>query len=208
MLKMFTLGYVIDIVSSAVLWLPVFIALDILFRRKMRIRWKLSYLTLAVYLSAVFSIVGLPGITTVTLDLTFNWIPFADILYYTERYIEISILNILLFLPLGVLLPLMWEEFQSLKRTALFGFGLSLLIETLQIFTFRVSDVDDLITNTLGTIAGYVLVSVLTKKFRYNILDTGNGCAKKELSILLSVVLLSVFFVQPYISDAVWGLLP
>ena len=37
--------------------------------------------------------------------------------------------NILLFVPLGFLLPLFWRYFGRAKRTSLFGFGVSLSIE-------------------------------------------------------------------------------
>ena len=47
-----------------------------------------------------------------------------------------------------------------LFRTILCGFGLSLLIELLQfVFGTGVSEVDDLILNTLGTLIGFVIFS-------------------------------------------------
>ena len=62
------------------------------------------------------------------------------------------ILNVVMFLPLGFLLPLLWEEYQSLKKTAVTGLFFSLGIEFCQLFNRRVSDVEDLLANTLGAV--------------------------------------------------------
>ena len=75
------------------------------------------------------------------------------------------ILNVVMFMPLGFLLPLIWEDFRKVLKTALIGFIMSLAIETSQLFCYRVTDVNDLITNTLGTIVGYILWSIFNKIF-------------------------------------------
>lgn len=204
MFRTFMAKYIIDVCSAAVLWLPVLAVLDIIFcRRMVRIK-KAGCLLFVVYLSAVCSIVGFPGITSLTVDITYNLIPFADIASGFERYIELSLLNILLFLPLGILLPFLWKEFRSLKNIILFGAGLSFVIEVLQLFTFRASDVDDLIMNTGGTVIGYGLITLCTGRFRYDPAEAESGCAKRELSVLMGIVLLSEFFVQPFVSDKLW----
>jgi glycopeptide antibiotics resistance protein len=72
------------------------------------------------------------------------------------------ILNLLLFLPLGILLPFVLPA-PTLRRVVLTGFALSLTIETVQFVTDvlvssgRVADVDDLIANTVGTLVGFAL---------------------------------------------------
>uniref|UniRef100_UPI002731C1BE VanZ family protein n=1 Tax=Faecalibaculum rodentium TaxID=1702221 RepID=UPI002731C1BE len=66
-------------------------------------------------------------------------------------------LNVVLFVPLGFFLPWLWRTFDGLKQTALTGFLLSLGIELLQVFGLGITDINDLITNTLGTILGYGL---------------------------------------------------
>lgn len=67
-----------------------------------------------------------------------------------------NICNILMFMPLGFLLPVL---FHTNKRiTTIVGFFLSVIIETLQ-FSFALGsfEVDDLINNTLGSFLGYIL---------------------------------------------------
>ena len=67
-------------------------------------------------------------------------------------------LNILLFVPLGMLLPVVKESFGTLKKNLILGIILSLSIESLQILTKRGwFDVDDVINNTLGAVIGVIL---------------------------------------------------
>lgn len=76
-------------------------------------------------------------------------------------------LNILLFVPLGVILPLVLAR-ASAGRVLLAGFVVSLSIEVVQLMGAltispgRVADVDDLLANTLGTLAGYALFRAVT----------------------------------------------
>lgn len=62
--------------------------------------------------------------------------------------------NILIFVPLGVILPLLNKKI-TLKKCVLAGLALSLCAEAAQyIFHLGMSDIDDIITNTLGAFAG------------------------------------------------------
>ena len=67
-------------------------------------------------------------------------------------------LNLLLFVPFGFLLPMAirWERW-NWRWALLAGFGTSLVIEALQLFGGRLSEIDDLIINTLGTLTGFLL---------------------------------------------------
>jgi len=63
--------------------------------------------------------------------------------------------NILMTIPLGILLPIIWPKFRSFGKTALAGFILSFCIETIQLFSNRVTSTSDLLMNTLGAVLGY-----------------------------------------------------
>lgn len=71
--------------------------------------------------------------------------------------------NILMFLPLGFLLPLLFKKFDLWGITPIFGFMLSLLIEVTQSFSFRGADIDDVLLNTIGALIGYGIYRVITK---------------------------------------------
>lgn len=81
-----------------------------------------------------------------------NWIPFSQGIDLS------SLLNILLFVPLGVALPVMWPPFKRLTPTLIYGFLFSFLIEFAQLFTLhRQSDINDFMMNTLGVFFGWLL---------------------------------------------------
>jgi glycopeptide antibiotics resistance protein len=66
--------------------------------------------------------------------------------------------NIIGFIPLGILLPIVFVFLRRWWRLALFVFCISLSFETFQLLTgVGVFDVDDLILNTAGGMIGYVL---------------------------------------------------
>lgn len=66
--------------------------------------------------------------------------------------------NIILFIPLGLLLPANWQRFKKLRSSILFGFSLSIFIEGIQLLTKRgYCQLDDVIMNTLGCAFGYLI---------------------------------------------------
>jgi len=60
-------------------------------------------------------------------------------------------------MPLGFLLPTIWPHFRKMKNTVCAGFFFSLAIELSQLLNNRITDIDDLFTNTLGAMVGYLL---------------------------------------------------
>lgn len=70
--------------------------------------------------------------------------------------------NILAFVPLGILFPMLGRRFQRLKIVLLCGFLLSVLIESAQ-FLFHLGwcDIDDVINNTAGAVTGYGIWHIL-----------------------------------------------
>ena len=70
--------------------------------------------------------------------------------------------NILLFLPMGTFLPLLFPRLRSLPRTLLAAALMTLAAEVLQVFCLAGSgDIDDVILNLLGTALGYPLYHLL-----------------------------------------------
>ncbi len=91
-------------------------------------------------------------------------------------FIMLNILNIFMFLPLGFLLPFIWPEHHSFLRTTLTGLYFSLLIELCQLFNHRATDVDDLIMNTLGAMAGWGIWALYRRIFP--------GSGKRSVSVV------------------------
>lgn len=74
-----------------------------------------------------------------------------------------TVLNIILFIPLGFLLPLLYRKFQNAKRIVLTGFLFSLSIEIVQMFGWGATDINDLLTNTAGACTGYWIYGLLLR---------------------------------------------
>lgn len=97
-----------------------------------------------------------------------NFVPFKTIYFYLfladinlNIRIENIAGNIIGFIPMGVILPLLSKRFFRIKTVILLTFCLSLTYEVLQlIFEFGSFDVDDLILNTLGGILGYIPIKL------------------------------------------------
>jgi len=71
-------------------------------------------------------------------------------------YLEGAGLNILLFVPFGYLLPLLWKRADRWWKVLLCGFVLSLGIELAQLAThLGMFDLDDLMNNSLGALLGW-----------------------------------------------------
>lgn len=74
-------------------------------------------------------------------------------------------INLLIFLPLGMLLPELFRKMRKLKNTVWVGFGVSMFIEIAQyVLACGDSQTEDIIMNTLGCYVGYKLWNVFDKK--------------------------------------------
>lgn len=187
------------ILPAAVVLVPVF---WILYGTVYRRNWRKSVLhcLFFLYLSAVFTLVGIPDVTYIRFDLNLNLIP----LWGMAEDFKNSILNILLFVPLGFFLPLLWERFGKKRAVVLFGFSMSLFIEILQIFTYRATDVNDLITNTCGAIVGFMVAEYAMRKHPA-IMDGVDRSRTGELYALWAMAFLVMFFVHPFLSVLIWN---
>lgn len=68
--------------------------------------------------------------------------------------------NIIMFMPLGFFPALLWRRWRWWK-SLLVGLGSSAIIEFVQFFIGRSTDIDDVILNTLGALAGFWIFGLL-----------------------------------------------
>lgn len=202
------LSLVIEIFSSVIFIIPAVLILQYVVLRQRSVSKTAAVMIFAFYLMAVFSTVGIPTIHSINIDFSFNLIPLIDIVNSPIDYIRNTVLNILLFVPLGVLLPILWKEYRSLRSIAIAGLSLSLFIEILQIFTFRLTDVDDLITNTAGAVAGYYLSRRFLFKRSLRVSKSEKNCrGRREAFIIFALVFLIGFFLKPLVSGGIWEMI-
>ena len=151
------------------LWL---LCRGILWLRQKKIVWKreavllLMFVNLAVLIRFVFypffTVSGHVRPLMINLSsiqpLRINLIPFVHILDYdNKREAAINFIgNISMFIPTGIILPILYHRLDRFWKVLLAGAGLSLAIEMMQLlFPGSVSDIDDLILNTAGAAIGY-----------------------------------------------------
>lgn len=73
--------------------------------------------------------------------------------------------NVVMFIPLGLLLPLVFQKLRAYWKTFLCTAGIIIAVELTQLFTLLGScDIDDLILNLLGASIGYCLYRLFLKK--------------------------------------------
>lgn len=137
----------------------------------------LMYVNLAVIIRFVFYPMALvngrvqPLVfdTNAIFPLKVNFIPYirlSDYAYKKDLLVNL-IGNIAMFIPTGIILPVLYRRLNNFFKAVAVGALISLCIEILQLpFSARFSDIDDLILNTVGVAIGYgvyALVKFLRK---------------------------------------------
>ncbi len=207
MVRLLSIG--IEVFSSLIFIVPAVLVLQYAVLRQRSFFKMAAVMIFACYLMAVFSAVGIPTIASWHVRPEFNLIPLIDIVNSPPDYIRNTILNIILFMPLGFLVPVIWKEYRSLRIVLVMGLGLSLFIEVLQIFTFRLTDVDDLITNTAGAVLGYYAAKRFSFRLPWKLSEKidsnyGKKCGKYEPIIVLGLAFFIGFCLKSLVSDTIW----
>ena len=196
------LGIGMDCLSSMLLLAPASLIILKLSGRRLKSPHTILLLFYLCVLSGIYSVTGLPDIKYCGFDFVFNVIPMLELFSSPAQYL----LNVLMFIPVGFLLPLLWDDYQNWKQVLGFCCFLTVFIEIAQIFTFRATDIDDLMTNLLGAGIVYLLIRLPAKKGNWH-LPPGIADDYEEKhgqwSYLL-LVFLQQFFLQPYWSAFFW----
>ena len=182
------LRYFINMLPYICIVLPIYLVVRIIFIkiRALPINWlrEMFLLVFTLYVAGLASQTILPdfdlgvdGFRVVVNDThKTNIIPFKVLFETYEQvflqrniyYFLINFLgNIVMFVPIGLFLPLLWGL--SGKKTLLLGFASSLLIEICQLFLVRGTDIDDLILNTTGVLLGLLLLGFIPKNWKMRI---------------------------------------
>lgn len=187
----------IEVIAAAFFIIPVWC----IYNRLCFHNWKktMIYIIFGLYLTAILALVGFPNIMSTKINFTVNIIPFV---YMIPDAVN-ALLNVLLFIPLGFFLPVLWNEFRSIKRVLLAGFLTTLVIEISQIFTYRATDIDDIITNIVGTLLGYLIARWFMRAFTRGILTTSK---MNDFYVICGSVVIVMFFFQPFISSLLWNI--
>jgi glycopeptide antibiotics resistance protein len=107
------------------------------------------------------------------------------------------LLNILMFVPLGFLLPIVFPKTcASWPRVLLVSFCTTFTAELLQIFTQRGTDIDDVIANTAGSLCGFALFTLLpiVPNFtKFGTIETPHWRKKAAIAAMVLLVVTAPF---------------
>ena len=161
----------------ALLWLLLRI---LVWRRQGRIDWKREavLLLIAVNYAVILRFVFFPmapvegKVQPLLFDparvwpFRLNLVPFVQLSRYRYRgEMLVNVLgNVAMFIPTGIVYPIVYPRLDRFWKVLVAGFGLSLAIELLQLpFYVRSTDMDDLIQNTAGVILGCGIYALAKK---------------------------------------------
>ena len=100
--------------------------------------------------------------------LRVNWVPFIKLLDYDNRRdLLLNLIgNVALFIPTGIILPILLRKRSSFWRVLASGVLISLGIEILQLpFAVRATDIDDLLMNAMGIAIGYGFYTLINMMY-------------------------------------------
>lgn len=144
-----------------------------------------AVLVFAVYVLGVYHFTGAGTLYDIKrfifIPELINLIPFSN-----EIDIVAYVLNIVLFVPLGLLPPMIWQKPDRLPNILGVGLGFTLLIEISQLLNFRSTDIDDVILNVLGAAVGFGLYKLWDKVTKSEYRVNSPVTAELAMCILLS----------------------
>ncbi len=121
-----------------------------------------------IYLAFVLYFTLMPVVTSLPFIFDHPYVPmnlepFIDVMAGWGDFERQIILNVVMTIPFGFLLPLVRAGKAGLLKVILYTFLLSLSIELVQplLSGLRLSDVTDIITNVVGGVIGYAIYLVM-----------------------------------------------
>ncbi len=171
-----------------------------LFNGKKYFNFKKSFI-IAIFISYIFLVLGATMLGR--LQDTLGGINLELFSSYKKAISSFSIfswrdiiLNIIMFIPLGFLLPLLNRIFYKSYFTLLLSFCFTLGIEIIQLITkIGAFDLDDIFNNFLGAIIGYCVVMTILSATSENKHKKRN-IALYIVPLLLIVTIFSSFFIS------------
>lgn len=116
--------------------------------------------------------------------------------------LQLIIFNMLMFAPLGFLLPLLWKRAEKVWVTLAVSLGLTTLIEVIQLLTGTgIFELDDLFHNLLGSLFGYFCIMAILMPIREKTIRFAPVAKVLLIPCVISFALGAVFFIydrQPY----------
>lgn len=163
------LGVPIMTIVSLILYAPIYF----LNRRKYGKRPFLRHLSIFIFIgvmaSLLYATIFVGGIHFSEYHMInlrpFIWLK-STYAMGSKRMIEQLLLNLGMLVPMGFILPIVFQRLRKCYRTVGVVALLIIGIETIQYFIGRSADVDDFIMNTAGSLIGYGIYVVCNRIFQ------------------------------------------
>lgn len=204
MLKNVFMEVLPDVWPMLIIILVIIISLRITYfltrKRRFQLHKEIIYLISIIYLLCLFHVVTFQ-------DTNFgisNFVPFKEIFRYdigSPKFMKNVIGNIMLFVPYGFLASYLLNN-KKFSIISILTIVASLTIETVQYYIGRVFDIDDIILNFIGGIAGFLLfISLDAIRSKVKILRNDT-----VLDILIIIILVLVIMYSFNINFfGIWG---
>ena len=149
------------------------------------------------YLFGILTVTGIGYTSTMSFRPKISLIPFFDMISGPVN----TILNVVLFVPLGFFLPLLYKKYCRIKTVVLTGFLFSLSVEIFQMFGWGSTDINDLITNMAGVCVGYLVYYLLSKALPD---DLRKKFQSKNVNDMVEVFLLAIYTFMVMVTIQPW----
>jgi glycopeptide antibiotics resistance protein len=188
------IGY--ELLTVILPFIITFVILSLLYRHKKIEKINGHFLIMFIFSLYIFAVFFVTGAGTIYNLQSYgfhldggqlNILPFSQNIDIADY-----LLNILLFIPYGFLLPLIWPNINKLKYVLLSGVSFSLLIEISQSINNRRTDIDDLLMNTLGALLGYLLFKMFIRLTKRSVKPVIHF--KLEMAIYILALFIGHFF--------------
>lgn len=154
---------------------PIYIVLRLLFMRGRVVSWRreLFMLLFFWYSVSIFSQTIIPRLSFGPDGISISRAAYAGsnfVLFHTIQLYAAQLNgpiahiafynlagNIVLFIPFGLFIPLLWKTMRTPLAMLLVALGIPLFIEGTQYFIGRSVDIDDVLLNTVAIVIGYAL---------------------------------------------------
>ena len=160
----------LGILCAVVIVALVFVGYKFIYQKKMQGQKKLSWIKLLWLVVMICYLLVVCGATLLRVGDFYHGMQMQPLFAsYREAWAEFAardwrnlILNILMFVPFGFLLPVGIRKMRVFWRTYLCGFIVTLGIEVIQLVSGKgIFEWDDILNNTVGTMIGYGIFAIV-----------------------------------------------
>lgn len=168
------MNYLLRGISECIIAIPFsftvlgiyYIYIKFILKRKIILN-SLDTLCKVLWIIMLFTILSITGILENFINKNFrdihsivNVTEYIDLYIFRDGLTLATILNLILFVPFGILTIMIFKKFSS---SILIGLFFSIIIEFLQIFIGRFVQLEDIFMNTLGCVIGCFLGLIILK---------------------------------------------